>query len=134
MRGSVSQRLRAKFRNSLCSGILKNAEIDPPAPRELEEAREPDEEFVVRIQPAYGPNYWLSDRRLFMEDDSAIAELFRYEEIKEAHWMFRDLEERLIGVPDSAGDLKTKYFDRLEIELPTELSSWKASASPTRPR
>ena len=134
MRVSAEQRLRAVFRNSLRRGFIKNAEIDPPTPPALEDVREPDEKFVVKIESTQGRKYWLSDRRLFAQDEAEISELFRYDDIRQAHWMFRDLKERLIGGSDSAGDLKTKYFDRLEIELPSRvivLDGLGQSYSPT---
>ena len=80
-----------------------------------------EEAFVVRVDSTDGLRYFLSDRRLVREQAGAMRELFRYENIQAAHWMFHDLRARLRQAPGDAEHLKHNYFDRLEIELPAEV-------------
>jgi len=123
-RPSIKEKLRFKFRKSTGKGFVKNVELDPAAPPALRLKAEPDETFIVRIDSTKGWHYWLSDRRLLRQDTDSFQELLRYEAIQGAHWVFSDLPNRLKQARSSAegSKMKSDYYDRLEIELPTGVS------------
>ena len=113
---SSQEKLRIKFRKSLRKDCAKNIEIDPVAPDTIALITEPQEAFIVRVDSTKGQHYWFSDRRLLCQHNQGIDELLRYKSVYKAHWMFRDLTDRLKSSPEAISQLKRSYFDRLEIE------------------
>jgi hypothetical protein len=62
----------------------------------------------------------LSDRRLLFESQSCTSELFRYEDVKQVHWMFKDglrIAMRTADPQQEISRMKSVHFDRLEVEL-----------------
>lgn len=118
---STKEKLRIKFRNALRKGFVNNAELDPEWPPSFHLTAEPDETLIVRVDSTKGGHYWFSDRRLLQEEAGTMAELFRYEAIQKAHWMFRDLADRWgrVESPREITEMKIDHFDRLELELPS---------------
>jgi hypothetical protein len=109
---SFREKLRVQFRKALRKGHVINASLDPVASKSVVLAAEPDEGFVVRIDQPHGGSYWFSDRRLLHEDESGSHEVLRYDAVRNAYWMFRDLPRRLLMSPSPKRD----HYDRLEIE------------------
>ena len=90
--------------------------IDPNVSMLAEHAAEPNESFIVRVDPKQGGHYWFSERRVLREDANGVQELLRYEAVQEVHWMFKNLFQD----PDKMAEismLKSRYYDRLEIEV-----------------
>jgi hypothetical protein len=113
---SFQAKLRIKFRKSLQKGC-KNIEIDPMPPDAIALIGEPQEALIVRIGSRNGEHYWFSDRRLLHHHGQGIDELLRYESVRKAHWMFRDLTGRMKSSAEDAGQFKSHHFDRLELEV-----------------
>ena len=118
---STAEKLRIQFRKELRRGTVKNAELDPMVPSSVASSASSDEKFIVRVDRTKGGRYWFSDRRVLFEDGAVVREVVRYEVVRSAHWMFKDLDYRmrsdLAGVPN----LKSQYFDRLEIDIGSAL-------------
>jgi hypothetical protein len=103
-------------------GYCKNAELGPLITASVRETIQPGEEVIVKIIAKTGDRYWLTDRRILMENQNAITTLFRYEAISHVHWMFKDLTERVkaavrTGDPEQISRMKSEHFDRLEVEF-----------------
>lgn len=117
---SIDRKLRIQFQKSARKGDVKNACLDPTASSMVEKATEPNERFIVRVDPKQGGHYWFSDRRVLCEDANGAWELFRYESLRRVHWMFKGAfkDPRMLS---QASELKSKYYDRLEIEVQSGL-------------
>ena len=118
---STKEKLRIIFRKALRKGFIDNAELDPERPPNFHLTAESNETLIVRVDSTKGGHYWFSDRRLLQEEAGTMIELFRYEAIQKAHWMFRDLVDRWRWVesPSEITEMKVDHFDRLELELPS---------------
>lgn len=116
---SKPNRLRIFFRNSLRKGSIKNAELDPTGSSAVVSAIEAGERIVVRVESRVGTRYWFTDRRLLQENGSGSWELLRYEDVRSAYWMFKDLPDRMKKVtsPEETEQLKARHYDRIEIEV-----------------
>ncbi len=120
MAPSIERKLRIQFQKSLRKGYVSNAFLDPEIHSFVKQMAEPNEIFIVRVDPKQGGHYWFSDRRVLCEDATGARELLRYENVRRTHWMFKDFwkdRQLLLQGPD----LKRKYHDRLEIEAPDML-------------
>jgi hypothetical protein len=120
MAPSIERKLRIQFQKSLRKGHVTNAWLDPGVPGLVQQMAEPNEIFIVRVDPKQGGHYWFSDRRVLSEDPTGARELLRYGNVRRTHWMFKDFwkdRELLLQGPD----LKRKYYDRLEIEVQSGL-------------
>ena len=117
---TVERKLRIQFQKSIRHGYVKKACLDPIASSLAAQAAETGEEFIVRVDSKKGGHYWFSDRRVLREESDAIRELLRYETAQRVHWMFKDewKDPRMLSNP---GEMKKKYYDRLEIETPGKL-------------
>jgi len=117
---TIDRKLRIQFQKSVQKGFVTNACLDPEIPSVVKQAAEPNEDFIVRVDPKQGGHYWFSDRRVLCEDANGVRELLRYETVHLAHWMFKDAwkDPRMLS---QASELKRKYYDRLEIEVQSGL-------------
>lgn len=117
---TIDRKLRIKFQKSVQKAFVTNACLDPEIHGVVKQAAEPDEDFIVRVDPKQGGHYWFSDRRVLCEDANGPRELFRYRSLRRVHWMFKDSwkDPRMLSQPS---ELKRKYYDRLEIETPENL-------------
>ena len=113
---TVSEKLRVQFRKDLRKGYVRNAQLDPTPSGIVSQIAEDGEVFIVKVDRRKGGQFWFSDIRVLFEDDG-VHELFRYSSVRRAHWMFKNLLDRIRAEPESVGHLKTQYYDRLEIEL-----------------
>ena len=113
------EKLRIIFRNALRRGYVRNASLDPVGSAGVHVILEAAEVVIVRIDSRFGGCYWLSDRRVLREAEDRIRELFPYDALRSAHWMFRDLRERMSKMQSSyeVTTLKSTFFDRIEIDL-----------------
>ena len=113
--------LRLQFWKHVKKGYCKNAELDPLITASVQETIQQGEEVIVKIVSKTGNCYWLTDRRILMENKTAITTLFRYVAVSHVHWMFKDLTEPLnrVVMGDSAqfSRMKSEHFDRLEVEF-----------------
>lgn len=117
---TIERKLRIQFQKSIRHGFTKNACLDPIASSLVVQAAETGEEFIVRVDSKKGGHYWFSDRRVLREESDGIQELLRYKAAQRIHWMFKDgwKDPRMLSQP---GEMKRKYYDRLEIETPGNL-------------
>jgi hypothetical protein len=113
---TVGEKLRVQFRKHLRTGHVRNAQLDPELSDALAGPIEDGETFIVKVDCRNEGQLWFSDIRVLLEHEG-IHELFRYDSVRRAHWMFKNLWHRIRPEPESVGHLKTGYFDRLEIEL-----------------
>jgi hypothetical protein len=107
---------------SCSKGHSKNAELDPDVPDALRAFQEPDEAFTSKVVRSSIGTYWFSDRRVILELNGDFQEQARYEAIRHAHWMYKDLLDRTKLAATQFGEtgiirMKEKHFDRLELEL-----------------
>ena len=49
-----------------------------------------DESFIVRVDRTKGGQFWFSDHRVQFENED-LREILRYDCVRGAHWMFKDL-------------------------------------------
>ena len=117
---TIDRKLRIQFQKSVQKGFVTNACLDPEIPSVVKQAAEPNEDFIVRVDPKQGGHYWFSDRRVLCEDANGTRELFRYQSLRRVHWMFKDAwkDPRMLS---QTSELKRKYYDRLEIEVQSGL-------------
>jgi hypothetical protein len=117
---TIDRKLRIQFQKSIRHGFAKNACLDPIVSKIAAQAAETGEYFIVRVGSKNGSHYWFSDRRVLREESDSIQELLRYKDAQQIHWMFKDVwkDPRMLS---QTGDLKRKYYDRLEIETPGSL-------------
>ncbi|HEY4677341.1 MAG TPA: hypothetical protein VIJ01_09275 [Candidatus Angelobacter sp.] len=117
---TIERKLRIQFQKSIRHGYVKNACLSPPISSIAAQSAETGEDFIVRVDSKNGSHYWFSDRRVLREQSDGIRELLRYKAVQRVHWMFKDVwkDPRILS---ETGDLKRKYYDRLEIETPEGL-------------
>jgi len=113
---TVGEKLRVQFRKHLRKGHVRNAQLDPTPSGIVSQIAEDGEVFIVKVDRSKGGQLWFSDIRVLLEHEG-IHELFRYNSVRRAHWMLKNLWDRIRAEPASVDHLKTRYFDRLEIEL-----------------
>jgi hypothetical protein len=119
---STSEKLRIQFRKAVRKGHSKNAELDPDVPSVLRAFQEPGEAFISKVARSSVGTYWFSDRRVILELNGNFQEQARYEAIRRAHWMYKDLLDRTKLAAVQLGEMgiirmKQQHFDRLELEL-----------------
>jgi len=117
---TIDRKLRIQFQKSIRHGYVTNACLDPIVSSIAAQSAEIGEDFIVRVDSKNGSHYWFSDRRVLREESDSIQELLRYKAVQRIHWMFKDVwkDPRMLS---QTGDLKRKYYDRLEIETPEGL-------------
>lgn len=113
---TVDEKLRVQFRKSLRKGYVRNAQLDPEVSSAVRQLAVENERFIVRVDRSKGGRFWFSDHRVLFEDDG-IQEILRYDRVRSVHWMFKDLWQRIKAEPGTGSDMKSQYFDRLEIDL-----------------
>jgi hypothetical protein len=115
---SVPEKLRIQFRKSLRKGHVTNAVMEPAVSPRVERTAESGESFIVKVDRTKGGSYWFSDRRLVRDDDSEVRELFRYDAVRKAHWMFKRLwkDPKELMRASQMASFKQDHYDRLEIE------------------
>ena len=79
----------------------------------------------MKVVRRLGGAYWFSDRRVLVESNGIIKEQVRYQRLRRAHWMYKDLSERIkLAVVQSGEEgvtaMKRDHFDRIELELDRE--------------
>ncbi|HYM77216.1 MAG TPA: hypothetical protein VE377_14680 [Candidatus Dormibacteraeota bacterium] len=113
--------MKVQFKKRLRRGYTGNAELSPPADAHAIGAAEAGEIFLVRIVATNsGKRYWLTDRRMLVQSDRGMSELFRYCDLRRIHWMFRDPLRRAFASPNPQEEIarmKSAHYDRLELEL-----------------
>lgn len=112
---SYEDRLRIQFRKRLTKGHVRNAELDPTPSLELQVMLEAAETVAVRVDSRTGARYWFTDRRLLLQKNGT-AELLRYSAVRRVHWMVKGAL-KIAEDPWGRGELKTRCYDRLEVEL-----------------
>lgn|GEM_PF-5125324 len=112
---STERKLRIQFKKAVQKGTVTNALLDPMASASVEQAIEPDEKLIVRVDLKQSGHYWFSDRRVLYENVHGIHELVRYVAVRHVHWMLKDKfkDPRFLA---EGPKFKIKYYDRLEIE------------------
>lgn len=83
----------ARFGHSVRRGCAANAHLDPVPPAGF--AQKVGEFLIVRIDSPKHFHYWLSNRRVLCDAGRELCEIWRYEEVCNAYWMFRESFERL---------------------------------------
>lgn len=108
------------FRRTLQKGFARNVEMDPIPSAEFAANLEAGENVVVAVTGSKGQNYWFTATRVVRQQEDVAREQFRYDEVQAAHWMFKDYWNRLKRAQSMAEttEMKTSYFDRIEIETP----------------
>lgn len=112
--------LRLQFTRHIRRGFSQNAEVNPSLTELVRLRAESTEEFPVSVMAKTGVRYWLTDRRIIAEDGDNLRTLFRYEEVSQVHWMFKDWLQRAFKATnpqDEITRIKSVHFDRLEVEL-----------------
>ena len=80
---SISRKLRIQFQKAVRHGTVKNVDLDPIASSSVISFVGADENLVVRVDRTKGGMYWLSNRRVLFEQNSAVLEVFCYASVRQ---------------------------------------------------
>ncbi len=97
-----------------------SAELNPSPDEQMLRFVEVGETFLVRIVTRSSKCYWLTDRRMLEQSNEGVAVIFRYEALRQVHWMFKDYHRRSLNSSNPVEEiakLKADHWDRIEVEL-----------------
>jgi hypothetical protein len=114
----IARKLRIQFTKELRRGHANNANLDPPIPAELSEHLDPAEPLIVEVTSRKGGRYFFTDRRVFLQLDSVVTPLCRYDDILHTHWISKSGLRGMAAEAEQStlAKFKMENYDRLVLE------------------
>ncbi len=116
---TFERKLQIQLGKALTKGHVTNATLGVPANDELQKYLRANEYLVATVKSRFGLLYYFTNQRTVQRSDEQTVELFRYEEVRAAHWMFKDTLRRIADSPNPqmhATKLKSDHYDRIVVE------------------
>jgi hypothetical protein len=111
MQMTAERKLQIQFTKALRKGFIKNAQMHPTVPEIVVQYVEDEERITVRVDARTGHTYWFTDRRVLLQTESSLCQVFRYDEVKRVHWMAKDRFHTANPIA-----MKRNHYDRLVLE------------------
>jgi hypothetical protein len=116
---NCERKLQIQLGKSLARGYVTNAKLDAVADEGLQRYLRADERLVAIVHSRSGFRYCFTSHRAVQQSDKETVELFRYEDVRAAHWMFKDALRRIADSKEPqtyAPQLKSDHYDRIVVE------------------